>query len=101
MKSEPEYDRRIRAIKLLGKGVRFEEVLRQVQRRRFWLSKWTRRYKAFGLEGLRDRSRVPEHIRNRTRETLVQRILDLLMLIRRILGTSTSGSTIGLMESYT
>jgi hypothetical protein len=77
MKSDLEYERRCRAIRLLGEGVRFEEVLREVQRGRFWLSKWRRRYEAFGLEGLRDRSRTPKHVRNRTRESLVQTILAL------------------------
>lgn len=77
MKSESEYERRARAVRLLGEGVGFEEVLRQVQRGRFWLSKWTRRYQTFGQEGLRDRSRVPQHIRNKTRERLVRAILAL------------------------
>jgi hypothetical protein len=77
MKSDLEYERRCRAIRLLGEGVRFKDVLREVQRGRFWLSKWTRRYEAFGLEGLRDRSRTPKHVRNRTREPLVQTILAL------------------------
>jgi len=77
MKNESEYERRARAIKLLGEGVGFEEVLRQVQRGRFWLSKWSRRYKAFGMAGLLDRSRAPKHIRNKTRERLVGAILAL------------------------
>ncbi len=77
MKSESEYERRARAVSLLGEGVGFEEVLRRVQRGRFWLSKWTRRYEAFGLAGLRDRSRVPKHSRNKTRDPLVRAILAL------------------------
>lgn len=77
MKSESEYERRARAVKLLAGGVGFEEVLRQVQRGRFWLSKWNRRYQAFGMAGLQDRSRAPEHIRNRTSERLVGAILAL------------------------
>ena len=75
MKSDSEYERRARAIRLLNEGVRFEEVLREVQRGRFWLSKWTHRYKAFGMAGLRDRSRTPKRIRNKTRESLVRKIL--------------------------
>jgi hypothetical protein len=77
MKSDSEYERRARAVGLLGEGVGFEEVLRRVQRGRFWLSKWTRRYKAFGLAGLRDRSRTPKHVRNKTRASLVRKILAL------------------------
>ncbi|MGB7295934.1 MAG: helix-turn-helix domain-containing protein [Candidatus Aminicenantales bacterium] len=77
MKSNLEYDRRCRAIRLLSEGVRFKEVLNKVQRGRFWLSKWIRRYKAFGLDGLRDRSRTPKHIRNRTRGSLIRKILAL------------------------
>ena len=75
MKSDSEYERRARAIRLLHEGVRFEKVLREVQRGRFWLSKWTHRYKAFGMAGLRDRSRTPKRIRNKTRESLVRKIL--------------------------
>jgi len=41
------------------------------------LAKWIHRYKAFGLDGLRDQSRVPKHVRNRTREPLVRKILTL------------------------
>jgi transposase len=77
MKSNLEYERRCRAIRLLSEGVRFKEVLNEVQRGRFWLSKWIRRYKAFGLDGLRDRSRTPKHIRNRTRGSLIRKILAL------------------------
>lgn len=77
MKSENEYERRARAIRLLGDGIGFEEALRQVQRGRFWLSKWARRYQAFGMDGLRDQSRVPKHIRNRTPEPVVRKILAL------------------------
>ena len=77
MKSNLEYERRCRAIRLLSEGVRFKEVLHEVQRGRFWLSKWICRYEAFGLDGLRDRSRTPKHIRNRTRVSIVQKILDL------------------------
>jgi len=77
MKSNLEYERRCRAIRLLSEGVRFKEVLHEVQRGRFWLSKWICRYAAFGLDGLRDRSRIPKHIRNRTKVSIVQKILDL------------------------
>jgi transposase len=77
MKSNFEYERRCRAIGLLNEGVRFEKILREVQRGRFWLAKWIRRYRAFGLEGLRDRSRTPKHVRNRTQESMVRKILAL------------------------
>jgi hypothetical protein len=77
MKSNLEYERRCKAIGLRNEGVRFEKILRDVQRGRFWPAKWIRRYKAFGLEGLRDRSRAPKHIRNRTRESIVRKILAL------------------------
>ena len=77
MKNDFEYERRRRAIDLLYGGVRFEKILRELQRGRFWLAKWIRRYKALGLEGLRDRGRTPKHIRNRTPGSTVRKILAL------------------------
>ena len=67
MRSDSEYERRVRAVRLLQDGVRFGKVLYEVQRGRFWLSKWSHRYEDFGLAGLHDRSRTPQHIRNKTR----------------------------------
>src|SRR4030042_773673 len=77
MKSNFEYERRCRAIDLLNAGVRFEKILGELQRGRFWLAKWIRRYKALGLEGLQDRSRTPKHVRNRTPGSTVRKILAL------------------------
>lgn len=77
MKSTLEYERRCKAIRLLNEGVGFEKILRDIQRGRFWLAKWIRRYKVFGLEGLQDRPRTPQRIRNRTRESVVREVLAL------------------------
>lgn len=77
MKSNFEYERRCRAIDLLNAGVRFEQILRDLGRGRFWLAKWIRRYKALGREGLQDRSRSPQHVRNRTPGSTVRKILAL------------------------
>jgi putative transposase len=77
MKSNFEYEQRRRAIGLLNEGVRFEQILREVQRGRFWLAKWVRRYNALGPEGLRDQSRTPKHVPSRTQESMVRKILAL------------------------
>ena len=77
MKEKLEYEQRCRAIRLLEQGVRSKQVLYEVQRGRFLLAKWVRSYKVFGLDGLRDQGRVPKHVRNRTREPLIHKILAL------------------------
>ena len=77
MKDAHEHDLRIKAIRLYDDGIGFNEILRRMQRSDFWLTKWLRRFREFGEEGLCDRSRVPKHVRNRTRGSLIRKILAL------------------------
>jgi transposase len=77
MKDAHEHDLRIKAIRLYDDGIGFNEILRRMQRSDFWLTKWLRRFREFGEEGLRDRSRVPKHVGNRTRGSLIRKILAL------------------------
>lgn len=72
-----EYEVRHKAVQLYQKGMGFERILRLVSRSRFWLTKWLRRFKEAGWEGLQDRSRAPKRIWRRTAESLVQKILAL------------------------
>lgn len=77
MNSEKLSKRRVRAINILVIGVDLEEVFRPVQQGRFWLSKWTCRYQAIGMEGLLDLRHLPKLIRDKTFESLVCKILAL------------------------
>jgi transposase len=45
MKNQKEYEKRCQAIQLHKEGIKFKKILHLVQRGRFWLSKWLRRYK--------------------------------------------------------
>jgi len=75
MKHHNEYDIRCKAIHLYEEGHGFEDVLRMVKRSRGWLSKWLKRYKEEGLQGLKDKCRVPKRIRRKTPDHLVKKIL--------------------------
>ena len=75
MKSENEYEKRCKAVQLYHEGMKFNEVLRVVQRGRFWLSKWLRRYEEDGMDGLRDKSRTPRKVWRKTPEPMVRKIL--------------------------
>jgi hypothetical protein len=77
MKERCEYEIRLKAIRIYEETGRFGHAVESVHRSRGWLSKWLRRYRKFGLAGLRDQSRVPRHIPNQTPESLVRNILDL------------------------
>jgi transposase len=77
MKNDNEYERRCKAIQLDKEGIRFNRILGLVQRSAFWLSKWLRRYKEKGPDGLQDQSRVPKKIWRKTSERLVQKILSI------------------------
>ena len=48
-----------------------------VQRGRYWLSKWLKRYKEGGLKGLKDRSRATKRIWRKTPASMVKKILSL------------------------
>ena len=77
MKEGREHELRIKAIQLYNDGIGFNELLRRVQRSDFWLTKWSRRYREFGGDGLHNQSRAPKHVRNRTRGSLVRKIVAL------------------------
>jgi len=77
MKDAHEHDLRSKAIRLYNDGIGFNEILRRMQRSDFWLTKWLRRFREFSEEGLRDQRRTPKHVRNRTRESIVRKILAL------------------------
>lgn len=77
MKNDNEYERRCKAIRLHEEGIKFNKILRLVQRSGFWLCKWLRRYKEKGPEGLQDQSRAPKKIWRKTSERLVQKILSI------------------------
>jgi transposase len=75
MKNQNEYEDRCKAIHLYNKGYGFNRILHLLQRSRGWLSKWLKRYKEQGLNGLKDRSRVPKRIWRKTSDRLVKKIL--------------------------
>ena len=77
MENQNEYDKRCKAIQLHKEGINFEKILQLVRRGRFWLSKWIRRYKEHGLNGLKDRSRAPKKIWRKTPDHLVKKILSI------------------------
>jgi len=77
MKNQNEYKKRCKAIQLHKEGYRFNKILQLVQRGRFWLSKWLKRYKESGLEGLKERTRAPKKIWRKTSERLVKKILSI------------------------
>lgn len=75
MKNQKEYEIRCKAIQLYNEGSGFKKILNFVRRSGFWLSKWLKRYKESGLEGLKDRIRAPKKIWRKTPERLVKKIL--------------------------
>jgi hypothetical protein len=77
MKERCEYEIRLKAIRIYEETGRFGHAVESVHRSRGWLCKWLRRYRKFGLAGLRDQSRVPKHIPHQTPESLVRKILAL------------------------
>ena len=77
MKNQKEYDKRRKAIQLYKEGYGFNKILLVVQRSRFWLSKWLKRYKEQGDTGLKERSRAPRQIWRRVSDRLVKKILSI------------------------
>lgn len=75
MKNEHEFEKRCKAIQLYHEGTKFNEVLRVIQRGRFWLSKWLIRYEEDGIDGLRDKSRAPKKVWRKAPEPMVRKIL--------------------------
>ncbi|MDI6733631.1 MAG: integrase core domain-containing protein [Planctomycetota bacterium] len=77
MKNQNEYEKRCKAIQLYKEGIGFNKILQLVQRGRGWLSKWLKRYKESGFEGLKDRLRVPKRIWRKTTEYMVKKVLSI------------------------
>lgn len=77
MKNQNEYEKRCQAIHLYKEGLGFNRILQLVQRSRRWLSKWLKRFKEHGLEGLKDQSRTPKQIWRKTPEHTVKKILSI------------------------
>jgi transposase len=77
MKNQNEYEKRCKAIQLYDEGVGFNKILQLVQRGRFWLSKWLKRFKEQGFESLRDKSRAPKRIWRKTHDRVVKKILSI------------------------
>jgi len=77
MKQQSEYEIRLRAIRDYEETGSFKQAMESARRSRGWLAKWIRRYRVGGQDGLLDRSRAPLHIRNRTSERLIRKILAL------------------------
>ena len=77
MRKRFEYEIRLKAIRIYEETGRFGHAVQSVHRSRGWLFKWLARYRKLGLDGLRDRSRIPRHIPNQTPEPVVRKILAL------------------------
>ncbi len=77
MSRTDEYQIRQRAVELYEAGTGFNKILKLVGRSDFWLCKWLDRYGRFGDNGLRDRSRRPQHSPRKTRDWLRRKILAL------------------------
>ncbi len=52
---------RRKAIRLILKGLRPCEILKQIPHRREWLRKWRHRFEELGWQGLNNQSRTPKH----------------------------------------
>lgn len=79
MDEKQELRLRRQAIRLRLKGVKAKRILEKVQRSRFWLSKWQKRFDQQGAGGLRSRSRRPR----RTPTACSPRIVRLIVQTRR------------------
>ncbi len=77
MENQNEYEKRCKAIQLYNKGFSFNRILPLVQRSGVWLSKWLKRFKEYGLNGLKDKSRTPKRIWRKTSEHMVKKILSI------------------------
>jgi putative transposase len=61
MNEHHECQLRRRAIRLTLQGQSRQVILARIGRSAAWLSKWLRRFEALGWQGLRSRSRAPQH----------------------------------------
>lgn len=75
---ESEVDRRREAIRLvIDDGVGKADAGRQVGRTRQWVSKWLRRFREHGDDGLVDRSRAPKTQPTKTPRDVAAKILEI------------------------
>jgi hypothetical protein len=86
MKEPREYEIRLKAIRIYEETGRFCRTLKAVNRSRGWLAKWAKRYKAFGLDGLRDQSRIPKHVPSKTPRPVIRKILALRDELAALMG---------------
>lgn len=74
---EDEFLIRRQAVRCRLAGEIVDQICRQVHRTATWFYKWWRRYQAEGVAGLRDRSRSPLQVANKTDPAVEQRILQI------------------------
>ena len=79
MDEKNELQLRRQAIRLWLQGIKWKYILEKVQRSRFWLSKWRKRFNQDGAKGLRSQSRRPIA----SPKACVPRIVRLIIQIRR------------------
>jgi putative transposase len=72
-----EYKLRCRAIRLYQQDVPFTRILEKLERGRFWLAKWLRRFEQAGWAGLRSASRAPKRSPKRMPPRVVAKVLEL------------------------
>lgn len=87
MDEQQEFRRRRQAIRLWLKGVKAKHILEQVERSRFWLSKWQTRFTQNGVAGLHSHSRRPQHMPSACPPRIVRLIIQTRRrLIKRPVG---------------
>ena len=79
MAEKHEFHLRRQAIHLWLQGVKSKDILQKVQRSRVWLSKWRKRFKQDGAQGLHSQSRRP----HTTPQAYPPRIVQLIIRTRR------------------
>lgn len=75
MQIQNEYEKRYKAIQLHKEGFYLSKILKTVQRSKRWFFKWVKRYKEYGIKGIRDKSRVPKRIWRKTPNHIVKKVL--------------------------
>lgn len=74
---EEEFFIRRQAVRCRLAGEPVDQICRSLDRTPTWFYKWWRRYRAEGVSGLRDRSRAPIRVANKTEPAIEQRILQI------------------------
>ena len=97
MKNNNEIEKRYKAIEIYNQGIGFNKILKRVQRSRFWLWKWLKRYQEQGIEGLKDQSRAPKRVGSKTPDHVVKKILTLRRELESHKSRRSAFSGIGFM----